>query len=132
MSAIKYFLFIFCNIVTFVYLYAMCETQHTFMRKLTAFLLLSVLMYVQGLKTFHRHDVSTVKYHAEASDLFFKSTHECAICDYHLCKDAVLPSIPVVQQTPFYYIVTDVCDTTDRSVNLSDTVSGRGPPARFI
>jgi hypothetical protein len=110
----------------------MRETQHTFMRKLTAFLLLSVLMYVQGLKTFHRHDAGAARYHADASLPFFKSAHECAICDYHLCKDAVLPVIPVVQQTPFYYIITDVYYATERPVDPSGTLSGRGPPARFI
>lgn len=110
----------------------MRETQHTFMRKLTAFLLLLVLMYVQALKTFHRHDAGTVKYHADASAPFFKSAHECAICDYHLCKDAVLPAIPVVQQPPFYYIITAVHYVPQRPVDLSGTLSGRGPPARFM
>jgi len=110
----------------------MRETQDTFMRKLTALFLLLVLMYVQGLKTFHRHDAGTVKYHADAFALFFKSAHECAICDYHLCKDAVLPAIPVVQQTPFYYIITDVHYAAQRPVDLSGTLSGRGPPALFI
>ena len=110
----------------------MRETRHTFMRKLIAFLLLAILAYVQGLKTFHRHDVSTVKYHVDATALFFKSTHECAICDYQLCKDAVLPGIQAIPQAPILYIITDVHFSAGQVIRLSDALSDRGPPAGIV
>lgn len=90
---------------------------------------MAVLLYVQGVKAFHRHDNIPVKHKTDNTTPVVKHTHDCAICDYHLSKDAVIPSIPVIQEAIFYYTTEDTPYLYIPIQVSTDTQPDRGPPA---
>lgn len=89
---------------------------------------MAALVYVQGVKAFHRHDTIPVKYKTAASTPALHHTHDCTICDYHLSKDAVVPLIPAIQEPAFYYITEDTPYLYIPVQLFKDTQPDRGPP----
>ncbi|MBW8682954.1 hypothetical protein [Chitinophaga rhizophila] len=107
----------------------MRETRHTIIRRLAALVLLSILVYVQGVKAFHRHDVVSARYDTDVTHSVLKAAHDCAVCDYHLCKDAVLPDLPAFHQPLRYYLMLDTVSVSAILTCLPAVHADRGPPA---
>jgi hypothetical protein len=105
--------------------------RHILIRKVAAFLLMAMLLYIQGVQVFHRHDYTPVK-HQKTTQLpghLVKANHSCAICDYHLAKDAALPAAQVILPSLCYYPVTNTFRPSAPHAGLQYTQANKGPPA---
>jgi hypothetical protein len=104
--------------------------RHILVRKLLAFFLMAVLLFIQGVQLLHRHHYTPLKSSAVSSglDKFTRSAHACAICDYHLAKDAELPHATVsLQALPYHYIVYSFRQPI-KYAGLLQAHTNKGPP----
>ena len=92
-----------------------------------AFSLLMAFLFIHVAKAVHRHENTALAF---SFDLKVQKSSDCAICDYHITKDADLPlvSFSSTQHTlPAYYTVNAYQSRLTSSIGLSYT--DRGPPA---
>lgn len=115
----------------FIYICHMQFLRHILIRKAAAFLLMAMLLYIQGVQVFHRHDYTQVKHHktAQLPEHLVKASHSCPICDYHLAKDADLPAVHIILPPLCYYSVTNTFRPSAPNAGLQYTQANRGPPA---
>jgi hypothetical protein len=108
----------------------MRSKQTLIVQRLTAILLMAVLFFVQGVKLLHRHDYTGTKIHHNASDdPAVHIGHYCAICDYHLTKDAELPSSIGLLQVLSYQYITYSFRPSHSYPGLVSIDANKGPPA---
>lgn len=92
-----------------------------------AFLLLMVFLFIHVAKAVHRHEGTTTGFSFE---LKVQKSSDCAICDYHLTKDADLHSATIAPAQNFCSAGCTIISYQSRltsSIGLS--YSDRGPPA---
>jgi hypothetical protein len=101
--------------------------HHTAIRKIAAGLLLALFTFIYAEKVFHGHDKAAVSV-AKATAVIKSVTNNCAICDFQLTKDSVIPALAstncpsiIFQQqfivaSVFYYHIP------------SSYISNKGPP----
>ena len=100
------------------------------LKKLSALFLLSVLVFINAVKTFHTHNFS---YSTEAEQTnknatAVKANFFCAICDFQFAKDSDAEIAQINISTPVHFIVSYYNYTLPLLYNFSVTSSVRGPP----
>ncbi|NSL87715.1 hypothetical protein ECE50_012780 [Chitinophaga sp. Mgbs1] len=77
----------------------MKQPGHNVWPRLCAFFLLAVLVFIQAVKTTHRHDYAgkegmrIFQQHNPSGCTISVAAHYCAICDYQLAKEVWQPSV---------------------------------------
>lgn len=101
-------------------------------RRLLAFLLMALLVFVQMVKLLHHHPANSQGYmtqHHGQQEQQVQASHACDICDFQLAKDATVPdflSTPQLLSTPYF---TLSFFTADWHPGVQFVQAGRGPPA---
>ncbi|SJZ65677.1 hypothetical protein SAMN04488128_1011089 [Chitinophaga eiseniae] len=98
-------------------------------RRLLAFLLMALLVFVQMVKLFHHHPANGQGYMTLHHGLQVQTSHACDICDFQLAKDATVPdflSTPQLLSTPY---ITPSLFTADGHPGVQSVQTGRGPPS---
>jgi len=100
--------------------------------QLMAIALIAALFFVQGVKLLHRHDyASSGKMHSP-SGAHIAAKHYCAICDYHLTKDAELPSITDAAPPLSYQYITYTFRPSLVYPGMIYVHANKGPPAMML
>jgi hypothetical protein len=92
---------------------------------------MAVLFFVQGVKLLHRHDYASGKIHSPAGQ-HLAAAHYCAICDYHLTKDAELPAISHALPPLSYQHITYTFRPSPAYPGMVYVHANKGPPARML
>jgi hypothetical protein len=110
----------------------MRNKQSLLLHQLPAIALMAVLFFVQGVKLLHRHDyASSGKIH-HPSGAHIGAAHYCAICDYHLTKDAELPSVTEAQAPLSYQYITYTFRPSPDYPGMIYVHANKGPPAMIL
>lgn len=107
----------------------MHPTPFDITRRLLAFLLMALLVFVQMVKLLHHHPANGQGYTMQHHGPQVQASHSCDICDFQLAKDATVPDFlftPQLLSTP--YITLSVF-TADWHPGVQQVQTGRGPPA---
>jgi len=107
----------------------MRNKQSLLLHKLPAIALTAVLFFVQGVKLLHRHDYA--KTHPCAGH-HLAAAHYCAICDYHLSKDAELPSVTATLPPLSYQYITYTFRPSPAASGMVYVHANKGPPAMML
>jgi hypothetical protein len=103
------------------------KRNYTILQKLLAFLLLMVFLFIHVAKAVHRHEPTTTGFSFE---LKVQKSSDCAICDYHLAKDADLHTATI---EPTQNVLSAYCNMVAYQSRLTSSIglsySDRGPPA---
>jgi hypothetical protein len=101
----------------------------TIQRQLIAGCLLVVFLFITGARLFHSHETKpATRYSFGVAHV--EETSDCAICDYHLAKDAyhLTGFLQVKKAGP---LVSSHCSyNTPFVTSIGSASSGRGPPAQ--
>ncbi|QJB39376.1 hypothetical protein HF324_16515 [Chitinophaga oryzae] len=98
-------------------------------RRLLAFMLMALLVFVQMVKLLHHHPANSQGYMTQHHEQQVHTSHACDICDFQLAKDATVPdflSTPQLLSTPY---TTLSVFTADWHPGVQQVQAGRGPPA---
>ncbi|MBC9911733.1 hypothetical protein [Chitinophaga varians] len=101
-------------------------------RRLTAFFLMALLVFVQMVKLLHHHPATAQGYtthHHGLNDQQLQTSHACDICDFQLAKDATVPdfiSSPPLLSIPY---ITFSFITANGHPGAQQVQANRGPPA---
>jgi len=114
----------------------MISSRFIIRQRVTAFLLLALLVGITGFKFFHTHDVKFVHLYGQqdheivSADTGEKSLH-CSICDYHL-TGIINPDFAYfsIKQTYLPISFTHYSEPVFSSSLLS--FSDRGPPSLMV
>jgi len=107
----------------------MRNKQSLLLHKLPAIALMAVLFFVQGVKLLHRHDYA--KTHT-SNGHHLATAHYCAICDYHLTKDAELPSVIAALPPLSYQYITYTFRPSPTGSGMVYVHANKGPPAMML
>lgn len=107
----------------------MRKKQTRLLHQLTAIALMAVLFFVQGVKLLHRHDYAK-PHHVAGHHL--AAAHYCAICDYHLTKDAELPAVTAVLPPLSYQYITYTFRPSPAASGMIYVHANKGPPAMML
>lgn len=110
----------------------MSNKQPLFPQKLIAIFLVAVLFFVQGVKLLHRHDYTPSRYHQAAADPHIAAGHYCAICDYHLAKDAELTPATGTQLLLSYQYISYPFRLSSSCAGMVQVHANKGPPAMML
>jgi hypothetical protein len=125
------------------YLYRVKLHWHLLFRKMTALMLMGLMLYINAIKLFHTHPGSyspvysfhTVQAHAQSSispgnqGPHIVHANHCAICNFQLARDADV-AVVAIDMTPIRQV--DVYRATRLHAYLPHfyiITSGRAPPA---
>ncbi|NLR66573.1 hypothetical protein HGH92_19845 [Chitinophaga varians] len=101
-------------------------------RRLLAFFLMALLVFVQMVKLLHHHPATGQGYttfHHGLNDQHIQASHACDICDFQLAKDATVPDVvssPPLLSTPY---ITFSFITANWYPGAQQVQAGRGPPS---
>lgn len=130
-----YFKYFFCNTVTFYtscnYICIMRNKPSLLFHQLTAIALMAVLFFVQGVKALHRHDYAAGKT-ANVEGHHLAAAHYCAICDYHLTKDAELPPVTAALPLLSCQYITYTFRPSPAYPGMVYVHANKGPPAVML
>ncbi|NML41062.1 hypothetical protein HHL17_27965 [Chitinophaga sp. G-6-1-13] len=100
-------------------------------RRLLAFFLMALLVFVQMVKLLHHHPATgqgyTTHYHG-LNDQQVQASHACEICDFQLAKDATVPdfiSSPQILSIPY---ISFSFFTANGHPGAQQVQTNRGPP----
>jgi hypothetical protein len=110
----------------------MRNKQPLLLHKLLAISLVAMLFIVQGIKLLHRHDyAASGKIHSPAGQ-HLAAAHYCAICDYHLAKDAELtPKATLLPALSYQYIIYPFRPSPFLA-GMTQVHANKGPPAMML
>jgi len=97
-------------------------------RRTLSILAMVLLIFVQMVKVLHKHHHYEIAWHDNTGH-HLQPSHDCAICDYHLLKDAVLPgniSLPKILSTTYSYLTFQTTGQFNGEIQIS---AGRDPPS---
>jgi hypothetical protein len=110
----------------------MRNKQPLLLHQLLAISLVALLFFVQGVKLMHRHDyAASGKIHSPAGQ-HLATAHYCAICDYHLVKDAELPSVMAAAPPLSYQYITYPFRLSPAYPGTAYVHANKGPPAMML
>lgn len=110
----------------------MRNKQSLLLHKLPAIALMAVLFFVQGVKLLHRHDYAPSGKTDSAAGHHLAAAHYCAICDYHLAKDAELPAIIAALPPLSYQYITYTFRPSPDYPGMIYVHANKGPPAMML
>lgn len=97
-------------------------------KKISAALLIALLVFINAVKILHTHNFSLQTTHAGKNAIVVKAAFNCNICDFQIAKDsdAEIASYNILSLAGFI----DVIDARINSAlsSFSYTSSVRGPP----
>ncbi|HEY2725767.1 MAG TPA: hypothetical protein VGI61_01225 [Parafilimonas sp.] len=101
------------------------------LKKLSALFLLSVLVFINAVKTFHTHNFSYLIQAEQANKnaTAVKANFFCAICDFQFAKDSDAEVALINISAPIHFIISYYNYTLPQLYNFSVTSSVRGPPS---
>jgi len=101
------------------------------LQKITATLLLAVLVFINAVKTFHTHEYSYSAQQENSSKhaTTCKAYFFCAICDFQIAKDSDAAVATLNISTPVQIIGNYYNYLSDNIVSFSVLSSVRGPPS---
>jgi hypothetical protein len=115
-----------CKSYFFLYLRPV-KRNNTILQKLLAFLLLMVFLFIHVAKAVHRHERAATGFSFE---LKVQKSGDCAVCDYHLTKDADLQTANIESaQDVLSASCNIVCYQSRLTSSIGLSYSDRGPPA---
>jgi hypothetical protein len=99
-------------------------------QKLSATLLLFVLVFINTVKTFHTHDFlySTQTKNLNKDAATVKTVFSCVICDFQIAKDSDAQVALINIATPINYITAFYTYTLPSLSSFAVISSVRGPP----
>jgi hypothetical protein len=103
------------------------KRKKTIIKKLLAFSGLVLFLFIHVAKAVHKHDKNGVKF---SSGTKVHLSTDCPICDYHITKDADLPTEDLLpeKETHFTCYHNTYFSRLTSSIGLS--YADRGPPAQ--
>jgi hypothetical protein len=102
------------------------------LHKLPAIALMAVLFFVQGVKLLHRHDYASSGKTGHIAGHQLSTAHYCAICDYHLTKDAELPSVTDGLPPLSYHYIAYTFRPSPAYPGMVYAHANKGPPAMML
>lgn len=107
----------------------MRKRQSHLLHQLLAIFLLAVLLFVQGVKLAHRHDYAAPGKGDSPSGHHFAAAHSCAVCDYHLTKDAELSPTATLPPALSYQHIIFPFRPSPSCTGMTLAHANKGPPA---
>ena len=100
-------------------------------KKLVAFLILGMSLFIQAEKLLHRHNGNTTCKHEQVQSL--KSSNSgCSICEFQVSRDAQLADLEIPQLVPVVVSNATAVTSSDYHYLLYSFFPARGPPALVL
>jgi predicted nucleic acid binding AN1-type Zn finger protein len=96
-------------------------------RKISASLLLALLIFVYTEKAFHTH--ANVANSTATGITSTSNTPGCDICDFTIAKDAELPGFTDINATSSFLVKKYIPVSSPWYYHSCNFISGRGPPS---
>jgi hypothetical protein len=133
--------YLLCKYLKIFYFSKVNCYKHTLIKKLSALLLIGVMLFINAIKVFHSHknDLNDSTFNSKAPCLQVKSNiysshyskdSRCPICDFDLMKDADAVHLTITLFIPLCGAPLYNCALPNFLHNFSISTTGRAPPVQ--
>ena len=110
----------------------MRNKQSLLLRQLPAIALMVVLFFAQGVKLLHHHNYAPSGKAPDHTGALIAAAHYCAICDYHITKDAELPPVTAAVPLLSYQYITYTFRPSPAYPGIAYVHANKGPPVMML